>query len=134
MSSKRNWGRGISRRLGIAANCLDNLARFSADSTLLNGFESGGGHFPRWVLRPFRTRNPKKESQRGKGKSYDCQTSCAPVCNRACHGVRCASSIAHPKRIVHRIALTGGESCIALTRGVANCFAQSKTYSQEREG
>ena len=25
---------------------LDNLARFSPDSALLNGSESGGGHFP----------------------------------------------------------------------------------------
>jgi hypothetical protein len=39
------------------ANWLDALARFSANSASLHGSESGGGLFPRWVLRPFRTRN-----------------------------------------------------------------------------
>jgi hypothetical protein len=27
--------------------CLDRQARFIANSAALNGFESGGGHFPR---------------------------------------------------------------------------------------
>jgi hypothetical protein len=66
--------------------------------------------------------------------TYDYQISCPRVCNWTCHGLRCASSITHRERIARRITLTGGESCIALTRGVANGFAQSKTDSQEREG
>ncbi len=41
------------------ANCLDNLVRVSQNSASLNGFESGGGHFPAG-LRLFRTRNLKK--------------------------------------------------------------------------
>ena len=45
-----------------------------------------------------------------------------------------ASSITHPERIAHRVTFTGGESCFAFTRRVANGFAQSKTHSQESEG
>jgi hypothetical protein len=36
-----------NRRNALSANCLDKLARFSADSASLNGFESGGALFPR---------------------------------------------------------------------------------------
>jgi hypothetical protein len=59
--------------------------------------------------------------------AYDYQISCPHVCNRSCHRLRCASSVAHPKRIARRISLTGGESCIAFTCWVANGFAQRKT-------
>jgi hypothetical protein len=65
--------------------------------------------------------------------AYDYQISCPHVCNRSCHRLRCASAVTHPERIARRISLTGGESCIALTRRVANGFAQSKIDPAESE-
>jgi hypothetical protein len=41
---------------------FDRLAKFLPNSASLNGFESGGGRFPRYVLRLFRTRVPKLNS------------------------------------------------------------------------
>jgi hypothetical protein len=57
-----------TRQFVLVAIELDELARFSAQSTSLNGFESGGGHLPRRVLRLFRTRNSESLTQRGKRK------------------------------------------------------------------
>jgi hypothetical protein len=37
----------LKRQFTLAANCLDRPARFFPRSTPLNGFESGGGHYPR---------------------------------------------------------------------------------------
>src|SRR5262249_9727061 len=74
---------------------------------------------------------------------YDRQILCPHMYSRTCHLVRCASSITRPGRIAARITRTSGErcvgltpgreSCIALTRRVADGFAQSKTDSQESE-
>jgi hypothetical protein len=41
----------------FVANWFDRLARFFANSASLHGSESGGGLFPRWVLRLFQTCN-----------------------------------------------------------------------------
>ena len=51
----------------LAANCLDKLVRFFQNSGSLNGFESGGGHFP---ARFFAPSGPAiaESTQRGKRK------------------------------------------------------------------
>jgi Chaperone of endosialidase len=60
-----------------AANWFDKRARFFANSPLLNGSESGGGLFPRWVLRLFRTRNPRvKTAGKKKGRTMNPLTHC----------------------------------------------------------
>ena len=54
-----NW------RFPLATIVLDAQARFSQNSTSLNGSESGGGFSP-LVLRLFRTRNKQRSTHRGK--------------------------------------------------------------------
>ena len=54
-----NW------RFPLATIVLDAQARFSQNSTSLNGSESGGG-FSLLVLRLFRTRNKQRSTHRGK--------------------------------------------------------------------
>src|SRR4029077_12109216 len=64
-SGLRFWNSNV--RFAPAANCLDKLARFSADSASLNGFESGGGLSP---ARFFACSRPavRKINHSGKGE------------------------------------------------------------------
>jgi hypothetical protein len=50
---------------------LDEQVRFSPNSASLNGSESGGGLFTRWVLPLVRTRNPKtnRAGKKEKGRT-----------------------------------------------------------------
>src|SRR4029453_3721161 len=45
---------------------LDKQPRFSPNSASLKGSESGGGHFPRQVLRLLQTRNSRNVTKRGR--------------------------------------------------------------------
>src|SRR6266849_749558 len=43
-------------------------------------------------------------------RRYDCQISCAHLCNRSCQCLLCTSSMTHPERIARCIAFTGKTS------------------------
>ncbi len=64
------YGTGVGTST-VPANWLDNPARFFQDSPSSNGSESGGGLFPRWVLR-LGFRRTVTMGERGKKKVQIC--------------------------------------------------------------